>query len=80
MGVYNYVKVPRIKCPECKKFIKAHSDWQSKEPNAAMDTVEYWETDEFHENCPHCNKYIEFRLSKKSRKRFTLNDYKGGLR
>jgi len=81
MGLFNYVKVPDVKCLKCKKTIKdSVAQWQSKEPEAMMNTVDYWETDEFHGGCPHCEAYLEFRISKQQRQKIPLSSYKPSIR
>jgi len=82
MGIFDSVNF-KIKCSECGNVI---DDFQSKDGDCLLNTLEFWEVDNFYSFCPTCNKRIEFtlktevsdRIRKKIdelRKSLTIDDY-----
>lgn len=51
-----------IKCPRCGELVK---DFQSKDGSCMLDTLEYWEVDNFYSQCNGCKLWIEFNRKKK---------------
>jgi len=83
MGMFDSINF-KIKCSECGNVI---DDFQSKDGDCLLNTLEFWEVDNFYSSCSTCNKRIEFTLKKEVserirktidelRKSLTIDDYK----
>jgi hypothetical protein len=58
MGMFDYVNVPITGCPYCGK--EGLTDWQSKDGDCLLVTVEYWEVDNFYTHCDFCRLLVEY--------------------
>jgi len=56
MGMFDYIKF-NIPCPVCKNMI---DEFQSKDGDCEMETLEFWEVDRFYISCKHCGTWIEY--------------------
>ena len=55
MGMYDYVKAS-LACPKCKTEIV---DWQSKDGECIMDTLQPQDVRRFYSSCPKCGVWID---------------------
>ena len=76
MGMFDYIN-HKMKCPKCGANV---SDFQSKDGSCTMNTLEYWEVDNFYTLCDNCDTWIEFNLKRGVRKEIPLEDYEMSLR
>lgn len=60
MGMFDYVNF-KVKCPTCGMTVKG---FQSKDKECTMDTLEYWEVDNFYAMCENCETWVEYRRIK----------------
>ena len=61
MGMFDYVKVPSLECPECGEDMDASEDnFQTKDMECVLEVVDWEETDRFYGNCTSCKKWIEY--------------------
>jgi len=54
MGLFNYVSY-EAPCPKCGALIK---EWQTKDGDCFLNTVEPWEVSHFYAPCPKCNAWV----------------------
>jgi hypothetical protein len=59
VGMFDYVTHAEIDCPECGAKV---SDFQSKDNACFMDTIPFWEVNNFYTMCRNCKTWIEFDL------------------
>jgi predicted RNA-binding Zn-ribbon protein involved in translation (DUF1610 family) len=57
MGMYDNIRTPDIKCPHCGEVV---TGFQSKDADCALDTLDYWEVDNFYTSCVSCGTWLEF--------------------
>jgi hypothetical protein len=55
MGMFDYVDY-KANCPICNAEI---TNWQTKEAQCHMDTIEPWRVTGFHAYCRECNSWLE---------------------
>ena len=72
MGTYDNINL-EIKCPLCGYKLK---NFQSKNKDCDMSTLEFWQVNEFHTICDNCDSFIKYTLKDGARSKFTLDDYK----
>jgi hypothetical protein len=68
--MFDWVKVPDMKCPYCKEG--ELSGWQTKSGECTLRDVDFWMTDNFYTSCDACNKWVEYQLKKEAR---PITDY-----
>lgn len=61
MGIFNYVDF-KCKCPKCGETV---ADFQTKDGDLFLDTVNYGEVHNFYSSCDKCRVWIEFNLNPK---------------
>lgn len=54
--MYDYVKF-RMECPNCNRLV---DDFQSKDRERILNTLEFWEVNTFYSSCKNCGTWIEF--------------------
>lgn len=71
MGMFDYINFT-CACPNCGEPVKG---FQSKDAGCEMETIPYWEVDNFYTNCDKCDTWIEY--YRKAPKPFTpIEHYK----
>lgn len=63
MGYFDYVNVKEIKCRKCGAEL---SDWQSKDADCRLETVELREVDNFYTDCRKCGTWNEYNRDRSS--------------
>ena len=71
MGMFDHIKLT-IKCPKCGNLV---SNFQTKNNDCTMASLEFWQVDHFYSNCDNCDIWIEFNLKREAREKFTIGDY-----
>lgn len=71
MGMFNYVNFI-IKCPKCGSSIY---DFQTKDGDLTLRTIEFYEVDNFYSSCNKCGTQIEYTLKPEIRKLITIDYY-----
>ena len=71
MGVFNFVKFS-TKCPKCGELI---TDFQTKDGDLTLRTVDFFEVDNFYSSCDKCNTVIEYTLQPELRKLISIQCY-----
>ena len=69
--MFNYVNFI-IKCPKCGSSIY---DFQTKDGDLTLRTVEFFEVDNFYSSCDKCGVQIEYTLKPEIRKFITIDYY-----
>lgn len=59
MGMFDYVKY-EAPCPKCGTKI---TNWQTKDSDCSLTTVEPWQVDKFYAPCPHCHAWIDAKVT-----------------
>ena len=73
MGMYDNINF-KIECPRCKKEIQG---FQSKDGHCVMETLEFYEVNNFYASCSNCRTWIEFTLKgNRQNRELTIKDYK----
>lgn len=74
MGMFDYIKL-EVKCPKCKAKVDG---FQSKDGGCFLDTLDYWEVDNFYSSCNKCGTWIEYDLhpATNPRPKISLSKYK----
>ena len=54
MGMFDYIKY-EAPCPKCGEML---DDWQSKDSECLLDTLEPWQVSHFYQSCPKCKSWI----------------------
>ena len=72
MGMYDYVEF-KTKCPNCKKEIDG---FQTKDGRCIMDTLNFWEVDNFYSSCECCGTWVTHTLESRPNRKITIKDYK----
>lgn len=54
MGMFDYVRY-KAECPECGYIV---SDWQTKDTDCTMATVEPWQVKHFYTECRGCSTWL----------------------
>lgn len=71
MGLYDYINF-KMNCPRCKKDM---GEFQSKDGDCGMETLDWWEVDNFYTSCEHCRTWVEFTLGKRPNRKLKISDY-----
>jgi len=71
MGLYNLVDF-EISCPHCGSLVK---NFQTKDGDNMLITVEFTSVDNFYAICSHCQTFVEFSYYPKKTER-DIDDYK----
>jgi hypothetical protein len=71
MGMYDNINF-EIECPKCKKLIKG---FQSKDGVCMLETLDFWEVNNFYSSCSNCFCYIEFNIDKRPNRDLKIEDY-----
>jgi len=71
MGMFNYVNWI-MKCPKCGNSIY---DFQTKDGDLTLRTVEFCEVDNFYSSCNKCGTNVEYTLKPEIRKLITIDYY-----
>jgi hypothetical protein len=69
MGMFDYIRF-KVKCPLCGTLVQ---DFQSKDGQCLLETLEYWQVDNFYSYCNNCGNSIEYKLEE--RRKIPLKDY-----
>jgi len=72
MGMFDYVNF-KMKCPNCETEL---NEFQSKDGLCLMNTVEFWEVDNFYDFCRKCGTWVSFILKENRNKKYDIEDYK----
>lgn len=60
MGMFDYVKVGGVHCPDCDVPL---TGWQTKDSDCTLDTIkDLSQLRRFYTTCPECDEWFEFRL------------------
>lgn len=59
MGMFDYVEVPPVDCPQCGVPLEG---WQTKAADRALCTVKFWEVSHFYTICVNCDVWVDFTL------------------
>lgn len=59
MGMFDWVNVPPMPCPFCGEE-NSLRNWQTKDSDCLLNTVEYWTVDNFYTSCDECDAWVEF--------------------
>lgn len=70
MGLFDYVNY-EMPCPKCGTEI---TEFQTKDGDSYMKTVEYWQVGNFYGSCPKCEAWVEFTLRSDAKPR-PITDY-----
>jgi len=77
MGMYDNINF-EMPCPNCKTKIEY---FQSKSGSCLMNTLEFWEVENFYAGCSYCNTWVEFNIKgKRPNRKLTLKDYHRGVK
>jgi len=71
MGMFNFVKFS-TKCPKCGELI---IDFQTKDGDLTLRTIEFYEVDNFYSSCDKCGTNVEYTLKPEIRKLITIDYY-----
>jgi len=55
-------------CPECGHILKG---FQSKDGPCSLQTLEFWQVDNFYDKCSKCGLWVEFTAKKKKKRQIT---------
>ena len=61
MGMFDWVNYA-MPCPQCGVIV---DEFQSKGGPCGMETIDFWEVDNFYAFCDQCGAWIEFKLKDK---------------
>ena len=70
MGMFDNIKF-KTKCPNCGNEV---DDFQSKDGGCNLNTLNYWDVDNFYSSCDKCGTWIEYTLNKK-RPKIPIKNY-----
>ena len=77
MGMFDDVKF-EMDCPKCGKKI---TGFQSKDGSCTLDTLHFWEVDNFYSDCENCQIWIEFtKVTSNKKRKPDISDYKMEVR
>jgi len=57
MGMYDDIKAPKVRCPDCKEYL---TGFQSKDGPCEKAILDYTEVDNFYAACDDCKTWVEF--------------------
>ena len=73
MGMFDYIRASfKCKNPDCLEQL---SDFQSKDGPCEFLTLDYWEVDNFYQNCPKCDTWNNYTLKQNKREYRPIDDY-----
>jgi len=73
MGMYDDIKVnEEVRCNHCNHVL---TGFQSKDGDCVLETLEYWQVDNFYTSCENCGFWTEFTLPAERRRKIPLSAY-----
>jgi len=76
MGMFDYVNY-EMDCPTCGEKLDS---FQSKDGRCVLETIEYWEVDNFYDYCDTCKVMVEFNRIRTAKEPVPITDYKMSTR
>lgn len=72
MGMFDNINY-EMDCPRCNHKV---DNFQSKDGPCLMESLEFWEVNDFYSHCRNCGNWIEFIIERRPNRRLRITDYK----